>query len=59
MTGLEHYREAERLLESTQVPYTPGKWRPDSDLLIAKARVHAMLAMVAANAVPDVHALGG
>lgn len=43
MTGPEHYREAERLLEQVEQgkPY---------DVLLAVAQVHAMLANAAASA---------
>jgi hypothetical protein len=51
MTGLEHYRAAEQLLEQTREPFfSGGKWRPDADRTIAAARVHAMLAAVAVSA---------
>lgn len=49
MTGPEHYREAERLLNEAGVEGTEGTYfvRPES---LAAAQVHATLALTAATA---------
>ncbi|MHC3427232.1 hypothetical protein [Streptomyces sp. DT18] len=51
MTGIEHYREAERLLAEARYdrPDGVGYVRPEN---IAAAQVHATLALVAATALP-------
>ncbi len=49
MTGPEHYKEAERLLDGSDAPY-------ESDVeyanRLARAQVHATLALAAATAIP-------
>ena len=46
MTGPEHYRAAEHMIEEAQDPAEPG----DRAFLIAEAQVHATLALAAAFA---------
>lgn len=47
MTGLDHYREAERLLaESRTVLRNNDETCPEADRMIAEAHVHALLATV-------------
>lgn len=51
MTGPEHYREAERLLDGP-VPYSHGEeeaWERDRADNLAAAQVHAILAHTAAT----------
>lgn len=53
MNGTEHYKEAERLLASQERFYNGGQTRaeiPPSPEKIAKAQVHATLALTAATA---------
>ena len=56
MTGPEHYREAERLLQPIAVDGPPGAWvvEPSGTAAIAMAQVHATLALAAATAYPAV-----
>ena len=54
MTGPEHYREAERLLESARTLREPrpaaGWMENEISAIQAQAEVHAMLALAAATA---------
>lgn len=61
MTGPEHYREAERLLDVAESTYWEG---PDSRVefaqaSLAAAQVHAMLALAAATAAGQATAYDG
>jgi hypothetical protein len=58
MTGPEHYREAERLLQdAVTVKMITAE---DARAMIQMAQVHATLALVAATALPAAHRyLGG
>lgn len=52
MTGPEHYREAEKLLRTTEHFYNGGQTRSvegPSERALAKAQVHATLAAAAAT----------
>lgn len=53
MTGPEHYREAERLLEQAEIDARDPmrKYAEDANV-IAAAQVHATLALVAATVEP-------
>jgi hypothetical protein len=48
MTGPEHYRQAELLLEQAEDPHDDQ----DTQTLTARAQVHATLALAAATAQP-------
>ncbi|QDY06139.1 hypothetical protein FJK98_02315 [Micromonospora sp. HM134] len=53
MTGPEHYREAERLLEQGTLPEHERDYTAPSAEVIAAAHVHATLALAAATAMND------
>ena len=58
MTGPEHYREAEKLLISMIGPDPVGPKTIDfhqASVMIARAHVHATLALAAATALPHLH----
>ncbi len=58
MSGPEHYREAERLIEQThqvQADNGPDRW---SEALLTEAQVHATLAIAAATNYPAREWLG-
>jgi hypothetical protein len=50
MTGLQHYREAERLLAESMRPDSYDYPSEQADRYIAAAQVHATLALVAVTA---------
>ena len=60
MTGAEHYRESERLLEQAEIDSRDPmrKYAEDANV-IAAAQVHATLALTAATAYPAVVAYTG
>jgi hypothetical protein len=52
MTGPEHFKEAERLIEAAgEVPSNHGDTNPGALVLLAEAQVHATLALAAATAI--------
>ncbi|MFZ4264471.1 hypothetical protein [Streptomyces arboris] len=54
MTGPEHYREAERLIETAADILRPHDEGPcEADRVLAAAQVHATLALAAATALND------
>ncbi|MER7126688.1 hypothetical protein [Micrococcus luteus] len=54
MTGADHYREAEQLLEvAGKVVRLSDGSSPEVALLLAEAQVHATLALAAATALND------
>lgn len=57
MTGPDHYRESERLVErATTPPDLPGQaedWLAHRDADLAAAQVHATLALAASNVEPN------
>ncbi|WP_329308407.1 hypothetical protein [Streptomyces microflavus] len=60
MTGPEHYREAERLIETAADILRPHDEGPcEADRVLAAAQVHATLALAAATALISEKPRGG
>lgn len=60
MTGPEHYREAERILDQVLVDAAERQIKPEgAAVLIAEAQVHATLALAAATAAHQATAYDG
>lgn len=70
MTGAEHYREAERVLSDASFTRSKGDLRPvtregesitaeQHEAMLARAQVHATLALAAASALPVVTQMMG